>query len=203
MTIVARPYDLQQGDPDRLILVIETFVENPAFATYPWPADVRRASAVQTLTNPQNLVFEAWKDGVFCGILLLERIIPYVDAQFHFLFTDHVLVDKRKLLVNFLGTCFREMGFHRLSAEVPDGSKMEKFYRQTLGFRYEGEGRQEAIQFPAKQDRDRWQAVSSKHSTHLARQGSRRTQMSYDGETWRDIMCLRLLASEWEARHTP
>lgn len=192
MTIVARPYDFQQGDPDRLVPVIDTFVENPAFATYPWPADVRRASAIQTLTNPQNLVFEAWKDGVFCGILLLERIIPYVDAQFHFLFTDHVLVDKRTLLHNFLGTCFREMGFHRLSAEVPDGSKMEKFYRRTLGFRYEGEERPRH-RLLSKEMPDNWPA----------RQGSRKSQAHFDGETWRDIVCLRLLASEWEARQQP
>ncbi len=187
--IVAKPADWSEGDLSRVDTLLETFVANPTFATYPWPADVRREHAVQTLSSPQNLVFEAWKDGAFCGILLLEQIIPFVDAKFHFLFTDHDLVGKRKLLANFLGTCFADMGFHRISMEVPEGMKIEKFARSALGFRYEGEDRDRHRQLP-KSFTDDW----------VARQGSRRTQAHFDGEVWRDIVLLRLLASDWQAR---
>lgn len=187
--IVAKPADWSEGDLSRVDTVIDAFVANPSFTTYPWPEEERRASVIQALGNPHNLVFEAWKDGAFCGILLLERIIPFVDASFHFLFTDHDLVGKRKLLANFLGTCFTEMGFHRISMEVPEGMKLEKFARSSLGFRYEGEERDRPRHLP-KSFTDDW----------VAKQGSRRTQAHYDGEVWRDIVLLRLLASEWQAR---
>lgn len=187
--IVARPADWSSGDLSRVDTLVETFVENPTFATYPWEPEVRRDSLLQGLANPQNLVFEAWKDGDFCGILLLERIIPFVDAKFHFLFTDHDLVGKRKLLTNFLGTCFTDMGFHRISMEVPEGMRIEKFARAALGFRYEGEDRDRHRHLP-KSFTDDW----------VARQGSRRTQAHFDGEVWRDIVLLRLLASDWQAR---
>lgn len=187
--IVARPADWAEGDLARVDTVVEAFVANPTFTTYPWPAEERRASVRQTLSSPMNLVFEAWKDGAFCGILLLEQVIPFVDAKFHFLFTDHDLVGKRKLLVNFLGTCFTEMRFHRISMEVPDGLKLEKFARKALGFRYEGEGRERYAKLPKTFTED-W----------LAKQGSRRTEAHFDGEVWRDIVLLRLLASDWQAR---
>lgn len=187
--IVARPAAWDEGDLARVDTVVEAFVANPTFATYPWEPEVRRQHAVTTLSSPQNLVFEAWKDGAFCGILLLEQIIPFVDAKFHFLFTDHDLVGKRKLLINFLGTCFTDMRFHRISMEVPEGLKLEKFARKALGFRYEGEGRERHAKLPNTFTED-W----------LAKQGSRRTQAHFDGEVWRDIVLLRLLASDWQAR---
>jgi hypothetical protein len=197
--IVAKPANWDVGDPNRITTLIDTFVANPRFATYPWPDDIRRTHAVQTLGNPGNLVFEAWKDGQFCGILLLEHIIPFVDASFHFLFVDHDLVGKRALIVNFLGTCFRDMGFHRLSMEVPDfpnkerrrrqESSLLRFLRDSLGFRYEGE------------ERARSKELSDVLSNEwVAKQGSRRSQAHFDGETWRDIVLLRLLASEWESK---
>lgn len=188
--IVARPAAWDEGDVSRIDTLVDTFVANPTFTTYPWPEDMRRQSFIQGLTSQQNLVFETWKDGDFCGILLLERIIPRIDAKLHFLFTDHDLVGKRKLLTNFLGICFRDMGFHRISMEAPEGMKIEKFARSALGFRYEGEERDRHRQLP-KSFTDDW----------VARQGSRRTQMHFDGEQWRDVILLRLLASEWEGRY--
>lgn len=188
--LVAAPADWSIGDPARIDRLVDTYLQTPAFSTYPWPEDIRRADAIATLTSPYNCFFEVWKAGEFSGVLFLSRVTPKVDATFHFLFTDGDLVGKRQLLINFLGLCFRQMGFHRLTLEVPDGMRLEKFARKVLGFRYEGEERDRHPKLPASFTGD-W----------VPKQGSRRSQAHFDGEVWRDIVCLRLLASEWEAQH--
>lgn len=189
MALIAKPFDWTEGDPARITALLDRFVATPSFVAYPCPEATRRDLGAQLLTNPAHLVYEAWQDGASVGVLLLDRIVPKVDARFHFLFLDRHLVGKRKLLINFLGFCFRDLGFHRISMEVPDGHGLEKFIRRTLGFRYEGEGR--------SRHRDLHDNLSQRW---VAGQGSRREGAHFDGNAWRDIMLLRLLASEWEAR---
>lgn len=188
--LIAKPFDWTEGDPARIKAILDRFVATPSFVAYPCPAETRRDLGAHMLTDPTHLVYEAWQDGASVGVMILDRIVPKVDARFHFLFLDRNLVGKRRLLINFLGFCFRDLGFYRISMEAPDGHGIEKFIRRTLGFRYEGEVR--------KRHRDLHDNLSQRW---VAGQGSRREAGLYDGNAWRDIMLLRLLASEWEARH--
>ena len=117
--------------------------------------------------------------------MILTRLVPQVDALIHFLFLDKNLANKRKLLGKILTYCFTDLGFHRLSMEVPEGIRLERFARKALGFRLEGEIRDRNPELPKCLTND-W----------VARQGSRIEQGYYDGQVWSDILRLRLLASE-------
>jgi RimJ/RimL family protein N-acetyltransferase len=196
VAIYARPYDPFDGNPVKHTLVLDALVAQPGLLSYPMSPDEARVFWAGVLTNPTHVIFEAWQDGRVVGIILLTRIVPHVDAVLTFLFTDNNLVGKRKLLTNFLGFCFTDLGFHRLSMEIPEGArKIDRFARRVLGFRYEGEARTKTPDLPSAPDRD----AISKNSVWVARQGARREASRFDGERWSDVVTLRLLASEWEA----
>ena len=183
--IYARPYDVTRSVENNMALV-QAFVENPQFLAYPMSPEEAGRVWIWMLTNPGHVVFEAWRDKELLGVMVLTRVIPRIDALLHFFFLDKDLVGKRKLLQNFIGYCFTELGFNRLSIEVPEKVRLERFARKVLRFRYEGESRPRNPELPACLD-----------STWVARQGSRTEGAYYNGETWTDILRLRLLASEW------
>jgi hypothetical protein len=186
VAIYARPYDPFEGNPVKNTMILDAFVAHPEFLTHPYSPEEIRAIGAGILTDPGNLIFETWKDQEFVGVIILTRVVPRVDALLHFLFTDKDLVGKRKLLQNFIGFCFTDLGFNRLSMEVPEGVRIERFARKVLRFRYEGESRPRNPELPKSLD-DVW----------VARQGSRIESGYYDGTTWSDILRLRLLACEW------
>jgi RimJ/RimL family protein N-acetyltransferase len=183
--IYARPYDMARSVENNMA-ILDAFVANPHFLSYPQEPFAARQIGIWMLTDPGHVVFEAWRDKELLGVMLLTRIQPKVDALVHFLFLDKDLVGKRKLLQNFIDFCFTELEFHRLSMEVPEGIRLERFARKVLRFRLEGEIRPRNPELP-KSLSDSW----------VARQGSRTEQGYFDGTTWSDILRLRLLASEW------
>jgi len=185
MAIFARPYDVTRSVENNMKLV-DAFVASPQFLTYPQDPDTARQIGIWMLTNPGHVVFEAWRDKELAGVMLLTRVMPKVDALLHFMFLDKDLVGKRKLLQNFIGFCFTDLGFNRLSMEVPEGVRLERFCRKVLFFKYEGESRPRNPELP--------KALSD---TWVARQGSRIEGGYFDGKTWKDILRLRLLACEW------
>jgi hypothetical protein len=184
--LYARPYVWSEGNPLKNTILLDAFAAHPEFLTTPADPDTARRVGAYMLTHPEHIVFEVWKDQEITGVMILTRVVPRVDALLHFLFVDKDLVGKRKLLQNFIGYCFTDLGFNRLSMEVPEGVKIERFARRVLRFRYEGESRPRNPELPKALD-DVW----------LARQGSRREQSYSDGTTWKDIVLLRLLACEW------
>lgn len=196
--IYARPFDWQAANPIEVVALLDGFVAFPEFLAYPHSPEQARVLGAALLTDPKHLVFEARAGTDITGILMLTRVVPRVDALFHFMFIDRDLASKRKLLKNFLGYCFTDLGFHRLSMEVPDvkidleaggrdrGTRLERFARRTLGFRLEGEIRDRNPELPKCVTND-----------FIARQGSRSEQTYFDGQKWSDIVRLRLLASEW------
>ena len=198
--IYARRYHWQEVNPAENTALLEAFVQHPEFLSYPLPPDQARAVGAHLLTNVENLVWVTYSDATLTGCVILTRIVPRVDALLHFLFLDKDLKSKRNLLGNVLTHCFRDLGFNRLSMEVPDrvlagernlaiGTKLERFARKALGFRLEGEIRKRPPGLPNSLTDD-W----------VARQGSRREQAYFDGAKWHDIVLLRLLAGEWEGR---
>jgi RimJ/RimL family protein N-acetyltransferase len=143
------------------------------------------------VTDVNNVVWVTYTDQALTGMVVLTRIQPRVDALLHFMFLDKDLVSKRTLLKNLIAHCFRDLGFNRLSMEVPEGVRLERFARKVLGFRLEGESRPRNPELP-KALTDNW----------VARQGSRREGAYFDGTDWKDVLLLRLLAREWVGEGT-
>ena len=183
--IYAKPFDWRVN-PEHNTALLDGFVAHPEFLSYPVTAAEARIIGADLLTNSGHLVWGTYSGPDLTGCVILTRIVPRVDALVHFLFLDKDLVGKRKLLTNLLGYCFRDLGFHRLSMEVPEGVRLERFARKVLDFRLEGENRPRNPELPKCLD-----------TTWVARQGSRREASYFDGTTWKDIVLLRLLASEW------
>lgn len=130
----------------------------------------------ELLTAPTTRAWEVWQNDVCKGILLLDRIVPAVDARLQFVFFDDELASKTPLLLTFIERCFAEFGFARLSFEVPEHMNvLLGFARRKLGFRFEGEGS--------------WEGAK-------VRLGSRRERAYWDGARWHDVMLLRRHAED-------
>jgi hypothetical protein len=184
--IHARRFYWATANPLECTAMLDEFVAHPEFLAYPLTPEQARVVGADLLTNTANLVWTTYNGRDLTGCVILTRIIPRVDALVHFMMIDKDLASKRKLLRNLLGYCFRELGFNRLSMEVPEGVRLERFARKVLDFRLEGEIRPRNPELP-KGLSDNW----------VARQGSRREQAYYDGTVWHDVVLLRLLAREW------
>lgn len=193
--IYARRYHWSQVDPLENTALLDGLVAEPNFLPYPQPPEIAREMWAHVLANPYNIIWTSYCDKSLTGLILLQRVIPRVDALFDFLFLDKNLVSKRKLLQNLIGVCFTEFGFHRLSMEMPEGVRLERFARKVLGFTYEGETSVKSSELPSEGARG-W---ASKNPQWIARQGSRMEQAHFDGTEWKDIVKLRLLASEYVA----
>ena len=128
-----------------------------------------RVTAAWYLTDPSNLVWEVWRGTSFVGIILLDRIVPNVDARWHFVFFDGNLIGKQAVLLEFVRRAFT-LPLERLSLEIPENvASLISFARRKLGFTYEGGDRK----------------------------GARREHSHFDGTRWHDTMLLRLLKSEF------
>ena len=124
------------------------------------------------LTSPESMVWEVWHQGQLCGILILDRIVPAIDARMHLVFFDDELASKVALLREFTRRCFADFGLARLSFEAPEhNTTLLGFVRRKLGFRYEGES-----------------------AGPGARRSSRRERAYWDGARWQDVVVLRKLA---------
>ena len=185
--LVLTPYRWYLGDPNRNEKILDEFVAHPEWCTIPLEADELRVVAAAALTAHDSMAWECWREGELVGILLLTRVMPKVDALFHFLFFDHNLVGKRLLLKRFFQSVFEDLGLHRISMEASEHQhKYIKFCR-TIGFLYEGEAKAGTIGDGQRLDRP---------AKGLAEYGSRREQAyCYKGK-WLDIQLLRLLPKD-------
>lgn len=196
--LFALPYTVFTGndalDEARNATVLDSVAGLPNMFPVVSSVEERRLVVAQYLTNPENVCWGIWRGGALCGILLLTRVTPGVDALCHIAFFDKCLWDKQTLLRNMIGVVFRSLALQRLSAEIPSHLEpLIRFARTKLGFRFEGEptaathvvtGRLGplGVNNPA-----RW----------LAHWGSRREQAHFDGTTWVDVVCLRILREEY------
>lgn len=107
------------------------------------------------LTDPRNGAWEVWRHDRYVGILLLDRVVPRIDARLHFVFLDDELASKAPLLREFVQRCFDEFGLRRLSFEAPAHMGMlTGFVRRKLKFI--GEGSRAESYF----DGERWHEVT-------------------------------------------
>lgn len=165
------PYRALAGNLRKNDLVLAECVAHPErFLVSPTAGVDPRVAVARTLTDPDNAAWEVWQNDTITGIILLDRIVWGVDARWQFVFFDDDLTSKIALLREFARRCFADAGFHRLTFEAPEHmTTLHGFARRKLGFRAEG-----GVDAPL----------------------SRREQAYFDGETWRDLVTLRLLAGE-------
>lgn len=195
--LLALPMDLDRGDPDRWLRLLDFTGDHPAWFSAPATKEEIMASGALILSDPRNLIYEVWRGGSFLGVITLTKINPRVDAVVHFVFMDRAnLKGKRDLLVNFLGTCYTDLGFRRLTIEVPEPfGTLTRFVRKHLGFTYEGELAilQERPMIAAPiMGGDGWH-------TWTARVGSRRDQCHWHEGKLVDVLILRQTAPEYAA----
>lgn len=106
------------------------------------------------LTSPDAAAWEVWRNDTFVGIIVLDRVVPKIEARLQFVFFDDELASKAALLNEFTQRCFNDLGLRRLSFEAPANvTTSSSFARRKLGFTVEGE------RAHAYFDGERWHAV--------------------------------------------
>lgn len=133
------PYRPLTGALSKNDVILAKCVAHPErFLVSPLSGEPRVVLARQ-LTDPNNAAWEVWRGGAFVGILLLDRIVPLIDARWQFVFFDDELASKAPLLNEFAERCFSEFGLHRLTVEAPDYMNvLIGFARRKLDFVREG-----------------------------------------------------------------
>src|SRR5207249_11699877 len=92
--------------------------------------------------NPESRSWEVYRGDQLVGILHADEIVPKQDCKCHFVFFDHVLVDKRQLCLNTMAWLFEHYDLQVLRVDIPTyAAKLLGFLRKALGFRYEEIGR--------------------------------------------------------------
>lgn len=206
--LFAIPYQPFRGSPEadaeRNSRIIEHVLNRPFWFNSGMTDEDRRLSIVWMLTDQTMYKWEIWKGGDFVGIILLDRVVPRVDAVFHFTLWGTSLVSARRLLKSFLAYAFDVFDLQRISIEVPEqNSKFMRFMRSSLGFRLEGELDCKESQLAACLATGKVSGIGGAASvgeaaTWLAKFGSRREKAHWDGQRYRDIFLLRLLKAEIE-----
>lgn len=195
--LFAIPFD---STPAKVELILQECIKHPWWFSAPATDEERALSAAILIHDPYNKVWEVWRGGTFVGLLLLWRIQERVDAVMHFVFFDHNLIGKRSLILSFMGHCYQELGYRRLSVEVPEfKSALLGFARRKLGFRFEGEDvvHKMVIQHGLRL-KDPYRANHKEVlSVVMAGAGSRREAAHWDNGQWYDVLCLRQTAEEY------
>ena len=169
------PYRPFVGNQAKNARILDECVKHPERFTLPMARADIMTTAAWYLTDPNNLAWEVWNGSEILGIFLLDRIVPGVDARWHFVFFDGNLTGKQALLFAFLERAFA-VPLERISLEVPENvASLISFVRRKLGFQYEGGDRK----------------------------GSRREHSHYDGVRWHDVVLLRLLRKDYQCPSLP
>ena len=110
-----------------------------------------RVLVARLLTSPENIAWEVWRGGTFSGIIIIDRVVPQVEARLQFVFFDDELASKAPLLNEFVARCFADFSLHRLTFEAPTRmTTLAGFVKRELGFSAEG------VRVEAYHDGARW-----------------------------------------------
>lgn len=189
------PYRWDVGNPDKNTKILDAFVEHPIWCTTDAaPADIRNGAAAM-LSDSRSLFWEVWDGGRFVGLFLLQHLFPKSDSLFHFVFFDGRFRGRRALILRFLGLCFEEYGFRRITMHVPEfRGRYLDWVRLKLGFKYEGEGHLASL--GETEQKAIRAAIGQRPAVWLASIGSRREQTHWhDGKFW-DTYVVRVLKDE-------
>ncbi len=133
------PYTPWRGAATKNDTLLDAALAHPdRFLVSPCSGDPRILVAA-LLTSPENAAWEVWRGSAFVGILIIDRIVPRVDARLQFVFFDDELSSKAPLLNEFVARVFAEFALHRLTFEAPTHmTTLTGFVRRKLGFSAEG-----------------------------------------------------------------
>jgi len=178
--------------PERLArLVTACQMYKPWYSDDVWLSGevYRRSLVLARLSNPASRSWEVYRGDQLVGLLHADEIVPKQDAKCHFVFFDHVLVDKRQLCLNTMNWLFEHYELKVLRVDIPTyAAKLLGFLRKALGFRFEAEGRAFS-----------WPANATLLTTDEARLGSRRHAAILHGGQWCDLLLLSITADEHRA----
>ena len=203
--LFAIPFDLNRGNPERIVRLLDFMQEHHRWFAPAGTPEEARANAMWLMTAADEWKWEIWNAGQFAGMLLLSRVSPKVDALFHFTLLPSkesgvTLFSSRHLIWNFLGYVFEAFQLQRISVEIPESGKgahaLAHWYRQRLGFRFEGE--------PSLERLRKYRGITILDEkgapSWVASQGSRRERAHWDGTKWADLLCLRITRDEYATR---
>lgn len=203
---VAVPFDRARGGDAKWQTIVAAVAEHPHWFNGPTAPEERERIAAHMLLHPDHLTWEVWKGGELVGGIMLWRISPKCDALLHFAFFDRKLLGKARLLRRFLRYCFDDLGFQRITVEVPQmrGQGMDAllgFCRSKLKFRYEGEGLARNPNVREIWEPGKEKSMQVNPHVWIASQGSRRERAHYHDGAWCDVLCLRITAPEFRIEH--
>ena len=191
MTTLAVPFT--PVPPEKLTRIVEACVAHrPWFHDFLWNSgpDIVRQTVIAHLADAfQNgKLWEVWRGSELVGILLINELVPFIDARCHFLFFDAKLADKASLCLNLMGWAYDRLPVETLRVQVPTYARaLIKFVRK-LGFRYESEHRSFS-----------WPQDGKLLSADEARLGSRLHHATlYEGQ-WHDVLLLSQTREEFLA----
>jgi len=163
----------------------------------PWYSDdiwlsgeaYRRALVLARLSNPESRSWEVYRGDDLVGLLHADHIVPKQDCTCHFVFFDHMLVDKRQLCLNTMAWLFEHEQLHVLRVDIPTyAAKLLGFLRKALGFRFEAEQRNFS-----------WPSTATPLTADAAKLGSRRHAAILHGGVWHDLLQLSVTVDEFRA----
>lgn len=201
--LFAVPYNPFIGDPAKNSVILDHLSKHSGwFSAQLTPEEARIETAAGLVDTKNNHLWEVWDGGRIAGMLLLTRLLPGVDAVFHFtLFPGTNLFAARRLLHSFLGFAFETYDLQRISVEVPEHTKgLLAFLRGKLSFRFEGEvscSGHPICKFLGSESAGKHGILTHDAALWLAKQGSRREHAHFDGKRFRDVYLLRLLRAEY------
>lgn len=191
------PFDIHRGDPDRFSVILDFLCAHPDWVTVPCSETDRRTLFAMVLTDPKNRIREVWDGSELVGLLYLGEIKPLISGVVHWTFLDRELRGKQELLQTWFGDCFAHWDFQSLVVQVPEHVETLLHYvRAKLGFKFHGQDSVKghpALASLGMENPEVW----------VAKQGSRRERSHWyeKDRHWSDVYTLRLLRSEYEARH--
>ena len=145
--------------------------------------EARRSFASRYIADAyvNGIVWDIWHGDEICGIFILNRIAPGIDAYAHFLFFDNELRNKRELCRVAMKQTFADpkLNLHALRVEVPAHmGSLAGFLRKALGFKFEAERR---LPDPA-----------------LAKKASQRHDATLYLGQWENVLLLSITRAEYE-----
>jgi len=178
--------------PERLAaLVTACQMYKPWYSDDVWLSGeaYRRGLVLSRLSNPESRSWEVYRGDTLVGLLHADEIVAKQDCKCHFVFFDHVLVDKRQLCLNTMAWLFEHYELKVLRVDIPTyAAKLLGFLRKALGFRFEGEGRAFS-----------WPANAEPLTADEAKLGSRRHAAILHGGKWHDLLLLSTTTNEFRA----
>ena len=179
--------------PEKLTAIIDKCVQHsPWFHDHLDTEALKRQAVIAYLVdaNSNGKLWEVWRDDENVGILMLNQMVPFLDARAHFLFFDSKLSDKEALCRKLLAYAFDQIPLEVVRVEIPTYAKALLKYARKLGFRFESEQRSYT-----------WPTNAAPLSADVAKLGSRKHHATlYNGE-WCDVLLLSQTRDEFFASH--